>query len=98
MSSSTEWHFLAVIALLDQLDPEEYTCYWETFEVILQEASQIIPGRTYDPLDGTRKLNIEFIPILSKFLKDRDRAQSLWVNSQKYANLARCLLELLRDK
>jgi hypothetical protein len=89
---------LAVVALLDQLNPEEYSGYWRASQVILGKKLNIVPD-TLDPLDGrTRKSNIEIIQILSKFLKDKDRARSLWVNSQEYADLARYLLELLRDK
>ena len=49
-------------------------------------------------LFGDRKANIEFLRIASKFLMDRERAGSFWVNSHKYANLARYLLKFLRDK
>jgi len=88
-----------VTVYLNQLDPEEYNHYWKTSEaVILRRTLDIVPN-TFDPLGvTTRKLNIEFIRILSKFLKDPDRARTLWVNSQKYADLVRYLLELLRNK
>ena len=87
-------HFLVVVTLLDQLDLEEYD--WNWLSVILQVPLPLIPP-ALDPPDGT-KLNIEFTRILSKFLMDRDRAGSLWINSQNYADLASCILEFLGDK
>jgi len=43
-------------------------------------------------------LNIEFTQIVSKFLMNRHRAGSLWVNSHTYADLATSILEILHDK
>ena len=49
-------------------------------------------------LFGGPVLNIEFTQIVSKFLMDRDRAGSLWVDSHNYAELATPILEILRDE
>jgi hypothetical protein len=93
LSASSRSHYLAVVTLLDQLDPKEYN--WERLSVILEGH----PPCTYALrvlFDGT-KLSIEYSRIVSKFSMDRTRAGSLWVNSQTYANLARHILEFLCD-
>ena len=103
--SSLPHHYLTVVALLDQLDPKE--CTRGMFEVIS-------PQEQCDPLDlfgeaksriqfsqimfGRAESRIEFFRIVSKFLMNRKRAGSFWVNSQKYADLASRLLEILRNK
>ena len=91
-SLSPESHFLAVVTLLDQLDPKEYN--WK-------RVSGILRGRIptfLSELFGETTANIEFYWILSKFLMDQERAGLLWVNSQGYADLATYILEILHDK
>ena len=81
----TNTNFLAVFALLEQLDPEGYNCYWEASEAVILKKTLDITSTILDPLGGmTQKLNIEFIQTLSKFLKDQDRAGSLWVDMQTW--------------
>ena len=60
----------------------------------------ILPEKQGVPLElfGETELRIEFSRIVSKFLMDRERAGFFCVNSQKYADLARRLLEILCDK
>ena len=84
-------YYLAVVTLLDQLDPKE--CNWQRLSVILQGRLPNLPPA----LDGM-KLNMEFSQIVSKFLLDQERAGFFWVNSQKYTDLARHILEFLYDK
>ena len=84
----------AVVTLLDQLDPKEYN--W-------QQVSVILPCRPlfcsdFPDLFSEIKENIGFWRIVSKFLMDQERAGQFWVNSQRYADLARYILEFLRDK
>ena len=88
-------YFLAFVTLLDQLDPKEYN--WKHLPFILQDPFLSIPDKLLDLFGGTKE-KIEFSRIVSKFLMDRERAGFLWVNSQKYADLARYILEFLRDK
>ena len=91
MSSFAESHFLAAVTILAQLDPQAYN--WDWLSLILQAPSSITP-LALDIL-GT---DIEFTRIVSKFLVDRDRAGSLWVNSQSYADLTNYVLRFLHDK
>ena len=86
-------NYLTVITLLDQLNPKEYN--WEQVSEILEDPFIFIKLRD---LFGKTKVIIEFSRIVGKFLMDRERAQSFWINSQKYADLARCILEFLHDK
>ena len=101
-ASSRIHYYLAVVTLLDQLDPKEYTSIWETFWVILQNTQDVMDDPLFicDPLDlfGKTESQIEFSRIVSKFLMDRERAGVFWVNSQHYADLARYILVFLRDK
>ena len=90
-SLSPESHFLAVVTLLDQLDPKEYN--WQQVSVVLQSRSLI---RLSDLFGGTNA-NIEFSRIVSKFLMDPKRAGLLWVNSRTYARLASHILQFLHD-
>jgi len=95
--SSRFWrYYLAVVTLLDQLDPKEFN--WRQVSVILQHQFPIDLLVKLGHLFGDTKANIEFLRIVSKFLMDRERAGSFWVNSHRYANLARYLLKFLRDK
>jgi hypothetical protein len=94
LSASSWSHYLAVVTLLDQLDPKEYT--WQQLSVILEGQSPFAPNELF-LFDGM-KSNIEFSRIVSKFLMDRDRAGSFWVNPQTYVNLATPLLKILHDK
>jgi hypothetical protein len=95
-ASSRPHYYLTVVALLDQLDPKEF--HWRQVSVILQHQLPFLrPEKLIDLFDGT-KFNIEFARIVSKFLIDRDRAGSLWLNSHKYAGLSTYILEILRDK
>ena len=90
---SWSYYHLTVVTLLDQLDPKEFR--WRQVEEILQATN--LPVKFSDLFDDTG-LNIEFTRIVSEFLMDRDRAGFFWVNSQTYVDLARYILEFLRDK
>jgi hypothetical protein len=95
-ATSRPHYYLTVVTLLDQLNPKQFD--WHQVSVILQHQLPFtLPDKLLDLFDGTG-LNIEFTRIVSKFLMDRDRAGSLWVNSHKYADLATYILEILRDK
>ena len=99
MSPPSLWpswhHYLAVITLLDQLDLKEYN--WRQLQVILQDSPvQFILDM--HGLFGGMKTNIELSRLVSNFLMDRKRARSFWVNSQKYADLARHILEFMHVK
>jgi len=95
-SESSRSHcYLAVVTLLDQLDPKEYN--WQRVSVILQRPLPISPPML-DLLFGGTKANIEFSRIMSKFLVDRERSGLLWVNSQTCVGLAKYILDLLHDK
>ena len=91
--SSQSHYCLTVVTLLDQLDPKEYN--WTQHPVILQDL--FVSDNLLD-LVGRMKTNTEFSQIVSKFLMDQERAGLFWVNAQKYADLARYLLEFLHDK
>jgi len=86
---SRSHYYLTVVALLE---PKEYRL--EQVSVILQGKLPRILRNGNDPLDA----NAEFCRIVSTFLVDRERAGVFWVNSKKYADLARYILEFLRDK
>ena len=90
-------HYLTVITLLDQLNPGQFS--WYQVSAILQRQSTPIHelSTLFKSFDG-KELNIEFTRIVSKFLMDRDRARSLWINSHKYADLATNILKILGDK
>ena len=94
MSTFSGPHFLAVVTLLDQLYPEEYN--GPGLSVILPCQLPIV--RSTLDLFGRMELHIEFTRILSKFLMDRDRAASFWVNPQMYVKLVTPFLKILRDK
>ena len=85
---------LAVITLLDQLNPEQFNWY-QVLAILQQQSTSPLITNLYDLFDG-RKLNIEFTQI--EFLTDRDRARSLWINSHDYADLATYILKILGDK
>ena len=95
LSDSSRSHYLAVVTLLDQLDPQEYNR--QRLSVILEGRSPLAPENLLVLFDGTNS-NYEFSQIVFKFLIDRDRAGFFWVNFQTYADLARCILEFLYDK
>ena len=95
MPSSPESHFLEIITLLDQLDPEDYN--WMQLPVLLRNPLSLVTTNVL-ALFGRTKENIEFSRMVSKFLMDRERAGFFWVNSQKYTDLARHILEFLYDK
>jgi len=86
--------YLTVVTLLGQLDPKIF--HWQQVSVILrcQFLGPFMPSKLF----GGPVLNIEFTQIVSKFLMDRDRAGSLWVDSHNYAELATPILEILRDE
>jgi hypothetical protein len=84
--------YLAVVTLLDQLDPKEFN--WEQVSVILQRPLPQFLFLFGEPPE----LNTEFTRIVSKYLIDRDRAGSFWLNSDNYADLATYILEILHDK
>jgi len=90
--SSWPHYYLTVITLLDRLDPKEY--HLKRVSVILRGQ---LPLVLISAFDGT-KPSVEFCRIVSKFLVNRERAGFFWVNSQKYADLARYILDFLRDK
>ena len=89
-------HYLAVMTLLDQLNPKQF--YWNQISAILQH--QLASSRIHYLyiLFGATELNIEFTRIVFKFLMDRDRARSLWINSHNYADLTTYILKILGDK
>jgi hypothetical protein len=96
-SSRVHHYYLAVVTLLDQLDPKEFQ--WRQVSVILQhQIPTIPPDKFLELFDAGTELNMEFIRMMSNFLMDQDRAGSLWVDSHKYAGLATFTLEILRDK
>jgi hypothetical protein len=88
--------YLAVVTLFDQLEPNKHV--WEQLVVILNGQPSIPPRMLLVLFESGTKLDIEFSRIVSKFLMDRTRAGSLWVNPQTYVNLATQLLNILRDK
>jgi hypothetical protein len=99
LSASSQFHYtLPVITLLDQLDPEEYK--WERISVILQHLFPFVSYHSLNLLIGEMSTTCfpEFFRILSKFLMDRERVGFCWINSHDYADLARYILEFLRDK
>jgi hypothetical protein len=99
-ASSRIHYYLAVVTLLDHLDPREYI--WETLWVILHNIHDVMDDPLFicNPLDlfGRTESQMEFSRVVSTFLMDRERAGVFWVNSQNYADLARYILEFLRDK
>ena len=95
-AASRSYHFLTVFTLLDQLNPEQFD--WDQFSVILQNPLTSAYIRNLHILFDETKSNIEFTRIVSKFLTDRDRARSLWINSHNYADLATYILKILGDK
>jgi len=89
--------FFAVVTLLDSLDPKE--CNWLQLQALLQEEFQLISNRdVLLDLIVRIKASMEFCRIVSKFLMDRHRAGSLWVNAETYENLASRFLRILCDK
>jgi hypothetical protein len=94
LSAASRSHYLAVVALLDQLDPKLYN--WPWLLVILDDQSVLTQELIF--LVNGPKLSMKFSGMLSKFLMDRNRAGSLWVNPQMYVNLAIQLLNILHDK
>ena len=95
-ASSRPHYYLTVVTLLDQLDLTEFN--WQRVSVILQHRLPFTPPDKLIDLLGRTKANIELSRIVSKFLMDRERARSFWVNSQIYADLVRYLLKFLHDK
>jgi hypothetical protein len=93
---SRSHYYLTIVTLLHQLDPKEYN--WRLVSVILQGRLPSVLLRKLRDLFGGTTENIEFSWIVSKFLMDRERAGLLWVNTQKYADLARYILRFLRNK
>jgi hypothetical protein len=63
--------------------------------VILQ--GEFLPAHWFD-LFGRTKANVQYSRIVSKFLMDGARARLCRVNSQTYVDLAKYILEILRDK
>jgi hypothetical protein len=95
-SSPRIHYYLAVVTLLDQLNPKEFN--WQRVLVILQHQLPFFPSDKFLDLFDEPEANIELSRIVSKFLMDRKRAGSFWVNSEKYADLAMYLLKFLCDK
>ena len=96
LTDSSQFYYLTVVTLLDQLSPKEYN--WQRLSVILQGQLPIVCPVKLRGLFGGTKSNIEFSRLVSRFLMDRERAGLFWVNSQTYADLARYILEFLGDK
>ncbi|KIM44125.1 hypothetical protein M413DRAFT_375322 [Hebeloma cylindrosporum] len=96
-SSRTHLIHLAVVTLLDQLDPTERD--WHGFSMILDEEisnkSLLSIREDLDNLFGCTESRKAGLRILSRFLMDRERAGLFWVNSQTYVELAKILLETL---
>ena len=88
------YDYSTVITLLDQLNQKKYN--WKHIPEVLQNPYLFSAGdgKVMDLL----KTNTESSRIVPKFLMDRERAKSFWVNSQKYADLARYILEFIHDK
>ena len=95
LSATPRLHYcLKVITLLDELDPKEYN--WQQVMVVLQD--HLLPAKSVVDLFGRAKANTEFFRTVSKFLMDQERAGLFWVNPQKYADLAKDILDFLHDK
>ena len=88
------YDYPTVITLLDQLNQKKYN--WKHIPEVLQNPYLFSAGdgKVMDLL----KTNTESSCIVPKFLMDQERAKSFWVNSQKYADLARYILEFIHDK
>ena len=95
-AASSRHRYLAVLTLLDELNPEQFD--WHQVSAVLQQQLTSPPFHHLYNLFGVTELHIEFTPIVCKFLMDRDRAGSLWIDSHKYADLATYILEILGDK
>ena len=95
-ATSRPHDYLAVVTLLDRLNLRHFD--WDQVSVILQHRLPFTLPNKLIALFGRMRLNIEFTQIVSKFLIDRDRAGSLWLNSHNYADLATYILEILGDK
>ena len=96
-------YFLTGVIFRGQLVLEEFN--WRNFSVIIQSAGtssslrQIGAGLIWlVDLFDRRESQSAFTRMFSKFLVDQARAQSFWVNSQMYTNLAKKISEILRDK
>ena len=96
LSASSRSHYLAVFTLLGQLALKEYDGEW--LPIILEGRFSVLPRIAILDLFCGKNSNIEFSQIVSKFLMDRHRAGSLWVNLQMYVNLTTPLLKILCDK
>jgi len=95
-ATSRPHYYLAVVTLLDELNPDQF--HWDQVSVILQHQLLATLRDKLCILFGRIYFNIEFIWIVSIFLLDRDRAGSLWLNSHHYADLATYISEILCDK
>jgi len=93
-ASSPILYYFAVVTLLDQLNPKEYN--WQRVSVLLQGPLPNAPSKL-PYLFGGMKTNITLSRIVSELFMDPKRAGLFWVNSQTYADLARYILEFLRD-
>ena len=94
-TSPLHYYYLAVVTLLDQLNLKQFD--WHQVSVILRDCLSFTLDKLLAISDG-RGLNVEFSQIVSKFLMDRDRAGSFWLNSHHYADLATYILMILGDK
>jgi hypothetical protein len=94
-ATSRPHYYLAVVTLLDQLNPKQFD--WHHVSMILQHQLSVTVLDTLLPLFGGMgfKSNIEFTRIVSKFLMDRDRAGPLWVNSHNHADLGTSVVRLI---
>jgi hypothetical protein len=96
LSAPSRSHYLAVVTLLDQLDPNE--SIWKQLGVILEGRSPFLFGFLGLVIFDSTKSNIEFSQIVSKFLMDQNRAGYFWVHLKTYMDLATQLLSILHDK
>jgi hypothetical protein len=101
-------YFLAAVTLVDQLDPEEFN--WERFSLSVQDDGASDDGASENLIHVGRALTepvnlfdgtvsqTAYSQTVSKFLTDRVRAGTFWVNSWTYVELAMQLLKTLHNK
>ena len=93
---SPKWRcYLAVVTLLDQLDPKEYD--WERVSVIIEQGQLKDLSINWRVLFGGMNVGVQFSRILSKFLMAPERA-SIFSVILYYVDLVRYILDYLCDK
>jgi hypothetical protein len=98
-------YFLAAVTLVDQLNVDPKGFNWRTFSVILSSemaAGGLIPvaQALTEPIvlfDGTES-QVAYPKIVSNFLTDPVRARRFYVGSVTYVNLAKQIMNILRDQ